>query len=120
MIRTDSFDLHGRVALVTGASHGIGLSIAHLLAAYGAHVIVSSRKIEACEDAAASIRAKSGSAEARAMHVGATEQIDAMFAHIDRAHGRLDILVNNAAANPHLGPAVDISPSAFDKTFEVN
>lgn len=115
-----SFDLSGRIALVTGASRGIGESIARTLAAAGAHVVVSSRKAEACEAVAASIRASGGQASALACHIGELAEIDKAFAAIDAAHGRLDILVNNAATNPHFGPITEVDPGAFQKTVDVN
>jgi NAD(P)-dependent dehydrogenase (short-subunit alcohol dehydrogenase family) len=114
------FDLTGKIALVTGASRGIGESIAKVLAAYGASVIVSSRKLDGCERVAAEIRATGGKAEAYACHIGEMEQIDAVFAHIEKAYGRLDILINNAATNPYFGPIVDTDPGAFQKTVDVN
>lgn len=114
------FDLAGKIALVTGGSRGIGEGVARLLAAHGAHVIVASRKIDGCEQVAASIRAAGGSAEAMACHIGEMEQIDATFAAIEQKHGRLDILVNNAAANPYFGPIENTDLSAFQKTLDVN
>ncbi|AWK89477.1 SDR family oxidoreductase [Azospirillum thermophilum] len=120
MDRKDLFDLSGKIALVTGASRGIGESAARLLAASGAHVIVSSRKLDACQAVAESIRAEGGSAEAIACHIGELADIDAVFAAIADRHGRLDILVNNAATNPHYGPIVDTDPAAFQKTVDVN
>ncbi|WP_423681078.1 SDR family oxidoreductase [Undibacterium sp. WLHG33] len=117
---TDMFDLSGKVALVTGASRGIGESIAKTLAARGAHVIVSSRKAEACEAVVAAIVAAGGTAEARACHIGEMAQIDALFADITAAHGRLDILVNNAATNPHFGHITETDVGAFQKTVDVN
>jgi NAD(P)-dependent dehydrogenase (short-subunit alcohol dehydrogenase family) len=114
------FELSGKVALVTGASRGIGESIAKTLAAYGAHVIVSSRKQESCEAVVAAIREAGGSAEAMACHIGEMAQIDAVFAAIDKKHGRLDILVNNAATNPYFGHIVDTDLSSFQKTLDVN
>lgn len=114
------FDLTGKVALVTGASRGIGESIARLLAAYGAHVIVSSRKLDGCEAVAASIREAGGKAEALACHVGEMAQIDDTFAHIKATHGKLDILVNNAAANPYFGHILDTDLAAYQKTVDVN
>ncbi len=116
----DLFDLSGKVALVTGASRGIGESIAHLLAAKGAHVIVSSRKIDGCEAVAAAIREKGFAASAFACHVGEMEQISAIFEHIKSTHGRLDILVNNAAANPYFGHIIDTDIGAYAKTVDVN
>lgn len=117
---TNLFDLSGRIALVTGASRGIGEAIARLLAGQGAHVIVSSRKLEDCEAVAADIRANGGSAEAFACHVGRMEDISAIFAHIREQHGRIDILVNNAAANPYFGHILDTDLAAYNKTVEVN
>lgn len=115
-----TFDLSGRIAVVTGASRGIGESTAHLLAKHGAHVIVSSRKADACRTVADAIIAAGGSAEVMACHIGETDQIDALFKAISEKHGRLDILVNNAAANPHFGPIVDTDLNAFQKTVDVN
>lgn len=114
------FDLTGKVALVTGASRGIGESIARLLAANGAHVIVSSRKIDGCEAVASSIRDNGGQATALACHVGEMAQIEATFATIKQDFGKLDILVNNAAANPYFGHILDTSLAAYDKTADVN
>lgn len=114
------FDLSGKIALVTGSSRGIGASIAKTLAAYGAHVIVSSRKLEACETVAAEIRADGGRAEARSCHIGEMEQLEKLFSDIDATHGRLDILVNNAAVNPYFGPIFDTEPSVFQKSVDVN
>lgn len=120
MTNANLFDLSGKIALVTGASRGIGESIARTLAAYGAHVIVSSRKIEACETVAASIREDGGSAEALACHIGEMAQIEALFTSIEQRHGRLDILINNAATNPYFGHIVDTDLASFQKTLDVN
>lgn len=114
------FDLTGKVALITGASRGIGEAIARLLAAYGAKVIVSSRKKEACEAVTASIREQGGEALAMACHVGDMAQIDQLFAEIKSQFGRLDILVNNAAANPYFGHILDTDLAAYNKTVDVN
>ena len=120
MTAVNPFDLSGRLALVTGASRGIGEAIARGLAAAGARVIVASRKLEGCETVAASIRRAGGQAEARACHIGEMAQISALFAGIATDHGRLDILVNNAGTNPYFGPIVDTPPEAFQKTIDVN
>lgn len=114
------FDLTGKIALVTGASRGIGESIAKLLAQYGAHVIVSSRKLEGCQTVVDSIVEAGGSAEAIACHIGEMEQIESIFSQINSKHGKLDILVNNAAANPYFGHVLDTDLSAFQKTVDVN
>jgi NAD(P)-dependent dehydrogenase (short-subunit alcohol dehydrogenase family) len=113
------FDLTGKVALVTGASRGIGEQIAKLLAQSGAHVIVSSRKIEACQTVVDSI-VEGGSAQAIACHIGEMDQIEAIFSQISAEHGKLDILVNNAAANPYFGHVLDTDLNAFQKTVDVN
>jgi NAD(P)-dependent dehydrogenase (short-subunit alcohol dehydrogenase family) len=114
------FDLSGKVALVTGGSRGIGEAIARTLAAHGAHVIVASRKLEGCKAVAESIAAAGGSAEALACHIGELEAIAGAFRAVESLHGRLDVLVNNAAANPYFGPIVDTDPGAFQKTVDVN
>ncbi|MFT5295726.1 MAG: NAD(P)-dependent dehydrogenase (short-subunit alcohol dehydrogenase family) [Colwellia sp.] len=114
------FDLTGKVALVTGASRGIGEQIAKLLAQSGAHVIVSSRKIEGCQTVVDSIIAEGGSAQAIACHIGEMDQIESIFSQISAEHGKLDILVNNAAANPYFGHVLDTDLNAFQKTVDVN
>ena len=114
------FSLKDKVALVTGASRGIGESIAKLLAGAGAHVIVSSRKIEGCQVVADDIIKAGGSAEAIACHIGEMDQIESCFKQIEDKHGKLDILVNNAAANPYFGHILDTDLSAFQKTTDVN
>ncbi|MBU6198781.1 MAG: glucose 1-dehydrogenase [Xanthomonadaceae bacterium] len=114
------FDLSGKIALVTGASRGIGLATAQLLAQRGAQVVVSSRRQEACEAVAAQIKASGGRAVAIAAHIGNGQSVEALFGQL-RARDLLpDILVNNAATNPYYGPALDMELSAFDKTVEVN
>ena len=121
---TALFDLTGKIALVTGASRGIGEAIAKLLAEQGAHVIVSSRKIDGCRIVAEQINTananESGSAEAFACHVGNMDDIAQLFAHVKQQHGRLDILVNNAAANPYFGDILDTDLGAYTKTVDVN
>lgn len=116
----DLFNLAGKVALVTGASRGIGESISKLLAQHGAHVIVSSRKIQGCQIVADAITADGGSAESLACHVGNMEDITNCFQHIKCKHGKLDILVNNAATNPYFGDILDTDLGAFTKTVDVN
>ena len=114
------FDLSGKIALVNGASRGIGAAIAHGLAQQGAHVICTSRKLDGVTGVADAIIKAGGSAEARACHAGHMDEIRATVAEVGEAHGRLDILINNAATNPYFGPAVDTPEAAFDKTVEVN
>lgn len=117
---TPLFDLSGKTALVTGASRGIGAEIAKLLAQHGAHVIVSSRKIDGCQTVADEITAAGGKAEAIACHIGEMGQIDALFETLKERHGRLDILINNAATNPYFGHILDTSEAAYQKTVDVN
>lgn len=117
---TDLFDLTDRVAMVTGASRGIGEEIAKLLAAQGAHVIVTSRKVESCQAVVDNIKAAGGSAEALACHVGSLEDIEKTFVYIRNQFGKLDILVNNAATNPFFGNVLDTDLGAYQKTVDVN
>ena len=114
------FDLTGKTALVTGASRGIGAAIARLLGEHGAHVIVTSRQQEACESVADEIRQAGGQATAKALHIGDGAAIEAMFAELDAAGTRIDLLVNNAATNPYFGHILDTDLGAFNKTVEVN
>jgi NAD(P)-dependent dehydrogenase (short-subunit alcohol dehydrogenase family) len=120
MNKTNLFDLDGKIAFVSGASRGIGEAIAKLLAQQGAHVIVSSRKIDGCQAVADAIAAAGGKATAIACHIGELEQIQAVFAQIRQQFGRLDILVNNAATNPQFCHILDTDASAFQKTVDVN
>ena len=113
-------DFDGKVALVTGASRGIGESTARLLAARGAHVIVSSRRQESVDEVAGSIVEAGGQATAIACHVGDEAAIEAAFARIAADFGRLDVLVNNAATNPHFGHIAETPLTMVDKTVEVN
>lgn len=119
-MKDDLFDLTGKIALVTGASRGIGEAISYLLAKHGAHIIVSSRKIESCELIAKKINKDGGSAEAFSCHIGDMSNIKNIFDHIKDQHGKLDILVNNAAANPYFGNILDTDLSAYTKTVDVN
>ncbi|WP_447591046.1 SDR family oxidoreductase [Aquipseudomonas campi] len=120
MSKTNLFDLDGKIAFVSGASRGIGEAIAKLLAQQGAHVIVSSRKIDDCQKVADAIIADGGKATAIACHIGEMEQISNVFAFIREQFGRLDILVNNAATNPQFCNVLDTDLSAFQKTVDVN
>lgn len=114
--------LDGKVALVTGASKGIGKAIATELAASGAAVMLCSRKLDGLEAAAAEIveqvpGARLGVYAANAGDIEAGEAV--VLATIEQLGG-LDVLVNNAATNPYYGPTLDVEPRAYDKTFEVN
>jgi NAD(P)-dependent dehydrogenase (short-subunit alcohol dehydrogenase family) len=114
------FDLSGRVALITGASRGIGEATARLLAAHGAHVVISSRKQEDLDKVAAAIQADGGKATAIAAHQGESAALKHLMAEIENNLGRLDILVNNAATNPYFGHISDTDVGMIDKTLQVN
>jgi NAD(P)-dependent dehydrogenase (short-subunit alcohol dehydrogenase family) len=109
--------LDGKVALVTGASKGIGRAIASAMAASGARVMLSSRKQDALEEAAASMV---GDVAVHAAHAGDPDQAEACVAATIERFGSVDILVNNAATSPYFGPTIDIDVPRFDKTVEVN
>jgi len=115
-----SFDLTGRVAVVTGASRGIGEAIAKAFAEHGAQVVVSSRKQEGCEAVAAAINASGGKALAVACHIGDMAALAKLFDTVQGHFGRLDVLVNNAATNPYYGHILDTDLGAFQKTVDVN
>ena len=115
------FSLKDKVAVVTGASRGIGEAIARGFAEHGATVVISSRKQDALDPVAASIANDTGQrCEPMACHTGDPEAIGRLFEWVKSEFGRCDILVNNAATNPYFGPAVNMDMGAFDKTFEVN
>ena len=114
------FDLSGKLALITGASRGIGAEAAKTLAQFGARVILSSRRREGLDGIAQEITEEGFEATVRACHNGDLSQINSLFEELDREGESVDILVNNAATNPYFGPAVEMEEAAWDKTFEVN
>jgi len=114
------FSLTDKIAIITGASRGIGEAIARGMAEQGATVVLASRKQEALDAVAGSITAEGGKALAIACHTGKPDQIQALFERVKSEWGRLDVLVNNAATNPYFGPAIEATEAVFDKTFEVN
>ncbi|MCS7071104.1 MAG: SDR family NAD(P)-dependent oxidoreductase, partial [Anaerolinea sp.] len=105
---------------MTGASRGIGAAIAGALADAGARVILSSRKQDALDAVAAGIQARGGDARGIAAHNGNKEALTALMAQIEADYGALDILVNNAATNPHFGPILEAEDSMWQKTSAVN
>jgi NAD(P)-dependent dehydrogenase (short-subunit alcohol dehydrogenase family) len=117
---TQLVDLSGRVALITGASRGIGEATARLLAEQGAHVVVSSRKQADLDKVAAEITQAGGKATPIAAHQGDSAALAELMRRVSSELGRLDILVNNAATNPHFGHIADTDMSMVDKTLQVN
>jgi NAD(P)-dependent dehydrogenase (short-subunit alcohol dehydrogenase family) len=116
----DIFDLTDRVAVITGGSRGIGRSIAEAYARRGAKVVITARKQEELDETAAEIRQQGGEVMSIASHAGRDDQVDAMLKEVLDAHGRIDILVNNAATNVAFTPIKDLDPAAWDKTIELN
>jgi NAD(P)-dependent dehydrogenase (short-subunit alcohol dehydrogenase family) len=116
----DLFDLSGKVAVITGSTKGIGKAIAEALATFGAKVVVSSRKQDACDKVAGEIQSAGGQAIALACNISQKEQIEALLAGTRERWGRIDVLVCNAAVNPHFGPSLEIPDSAFEKVMAVN
>jgi NAD(P)-dependent dehydrogenase (short-subunit alcohol dehydrogenase family) len=115
------FDLTGKVALVTGGSRGIGSAIAAALAEQGAQVVISSRKQADLDEEAERINAQQGEkVVAIAAHSGRPEDLDRLVRGVMERFSRIDILVNNAATNPYMGPVLGADIAAWDKTFEVN
>ena len=114
------FNLTGKVAVITGASRGIGEAIAVTLADYGAHCILVSRKTGALKDVASKIAIRGGRAEVIACNVGDLAQIEILFNTIEENCGRLDILINNAATNPYFGEMLGADEGVWNKTFDVN
>jgi NAD(P)-dependent dehydrogenase (short-subunit alcohol dehydrogenase family) len=119
-MKNTPFDLTGKVAVVTGSSRGIGRSSAELLARLGAKVVISSRKLDACEEVAAGIRKAGGDALVIPCNISRRAEVDALIAGSIRHYGKIDILVCNAAVNPYFGPLLNITDEAFDKIMASN
>jgi NAD(P)-dependent dehydrogenase (short-subunit alcohol dehydrogenase family) len=118
---TGPFDLTGKVALVTGGSRGIGRAVAQGLAAAGAEVVIASRKLEACQQAAGEIEAATGRrALGMACHVGRWAECDALADAVYRQLGRCDVLVNNAGMSPTYPDLGAVTEELYDKVHAVN
>jgi len=116
-----SFNLDGKIALITGASRGIGEAIARTLSDNGAEVILTTRKaVEDLNSIVDSINSNGGKAHAMTCHNGKMSDIKDLFAKIKEKFGRLDILVNNAATNPFFGGVLQVTEEAWEKTIDVN
>lgn len=115
-----SFNLDGKVAIITGSSKGIGKAIAKGLAQSGASVVISSRNQEACDEVVSEFTKEGLKAVGIACHIGKEEQRQNLVSKTIEAFGRIDILVNNAAINPVFGPIEDVDPAIFDKIMDVN
>ncbi len=116
----DIFRLDDKVAVITGGSRGIGRSIAEEFARRGARVVISARKQEELDETAAAISAEGGVVTAIAAHAAREETIDALVDQVMEKHGRIDILVNNAATNVAFAQLSDLEIAAWDKTIETN
>ena len=115
------FDLTVKVAVITGSSRGIGRAIAEAMAEHGAKVVISSRKAAPCEEAAAEINAAHpGAAIAIPANISSKDDLQNLVAKTNEALGRIDVLVCNAASNPHFGSILSIEDDAFRKIFENN
>ena len=122
MISTQLFDLTGKVAVLTGASKGMGKAMAEGLAEHGAKVVISSRKLDQCEAVASGINdaCGAGSAIAVACNAGYKDQLQALVDATHDALGPIDILVGNAGVNPFYGSMSEIPDEAFDKIMSTN
>lgn len=122
MISTELFDLSGKVALLTGASKGMGQAMAEGLAEHGARVVISSRKLDQCQAVADGINGRLGpdSAIAVACNVGYKEQLQALVEETRERLGPIDVLVHNAGVNPFYGSMSEIPDEAFDKILASN
>lgn len=120
MAGSSLFDLTGNVAVVTGSSRGIGRAIAERLAEHGAKVVVSSRKLDACEEVVKSIKAKGGEAFAHPCNIGRKEDLQALVDATIAKWGGIDTLVCNAAVNPYFGPAINMTDEQYDKIMNSN
>ncbi len=118
------FDLSGKVAVVTGSTKGIGRAIAEQMALHGAEVVISSRKVEACEEVSSAINKDLTGEGGRAIpipcHIGHKDQLEMLVSETTSRLGKIDILVCNAAVNPFYGSMMDIPDAAFQKILDSN
>jgi len=114
------FDLSGKVAIVTGSSRGLGLASARGMAEHGARVVISGRKADACEAAAAEIREAGGEAIAMPCNIGRKEELQNLVDGALKAWGRVDIVMANAAIHPWVGSVLDLKEETFNKFMQVN
>ncbi|KAJ01770.1 SDR family NAD(P)-dependent oxidoreductase [Sulfitobacter mediterraneus] len=118
---SDLFDLTGKVALLTGASKGMGLAMATALADHGATVVISARKQDQLDEAAAGINARGkGKAIGLACNVGYKEQLQALVDQTHEQAGKIDVVIGNAGVNPYYGKTSQIPDDAYDKTMNAN
>jgi dehydrogenase/reductase SDR family protein 4 len=117
---TERFRLDNKVAVITGASRGIGQAIAEAFADAGARVVLSSRKQADLDKVAEKIKAGGGDAYAVAAHAGRIEELKLLVNKAVEHYGRIDILVNNAGTNPVFGPILNVDEKVWDKIFEIN
>jgi len=120
MVESSLFSLKGKVALVTGATRGIGRSIAEELGRAGAKVALCSRKREACDEARSELAGKGIEVLAQPCNVSRKEELQALVDATRAKWGGIDIVVSNAAANPYFGPLTGIPDDAFDKIVTNN
>ena len=115
-----NFNLNDKVAIVTGASRGIGEAIAKTLAEHGAHVIITGRKIDGLKRVEEEIKRNGGKVSSITCHVGNMDHIEDLYKEIKHTYKHLDILVNNAATNPYFGDLLNADEGAWNKTIDVN
>lgn len=120
LMTSSLFDLTGKVAVITGSSRGIGRAIAERMAEHGAKVVVTSRKLDACEAVVSSIKAKGGEATAIVCNISRKQDLQALVDNSVKRYGGIDVLVCNAAVNPYYGPSVDMPDDAYDKVMNSN
>ncbi len=122
MSEKNLFDLTGQVAIITGSSRGIGRAIAERMAEHGARVVISSRKLQACEEVVQAINAKHGAGRAVAIaaNISSKDDLAQLVQQTQQQLGPVDVLVCNAASNPYYGPQAGITDEQFRKILDNN